>query len=284
MLETARMLNEVNFKENPSLRDLALSEGLQFGLGVFETMRRLPEGIEDFEAHMDRLRDSAAQLRIPIPMDFENVHRLRTYLESFSAQEANGQISKGPIGVLKLTLFKQGDSSRWLVSKRPFPYSKKDLEEGFGLTVSQVHRNSTSVIQRHKTLNYSENWLEKQKAIENGYQEVLFLNEKHELTETSASNIFFYKEGCWHTPEKECGLLQGIMRQRMMDYFIQIEKPVVEGRFVLEDILSSERVVLTNALMGLMPVRAIGSRQFEVKSCEEIINYNVIDPARLLFE
>lgn len=284
MLETAIMLNEVNFKENPSLRDLALSEGLQFGLGVFETMRRLSEGIEDFEAHMDRLRDSAAQLRIPIPMDFENVHRLRTYLESFSAQEANEQISKGPIGVLKLTLFKQGDSSRWLVSKRPFPYSKKDLKEGFGLTVSQVHRNSTSVIQRHKTLNYGENWLEKQKSIENGYQEVLFLNEKHELTETSASNIFFYKEGRWHTPDVDCGLLQGIMRQRMMDYFIQIEKPVVEGRFVLEDILSSERVVLTNALMGLMPVRAIGSRQFEVKSCEEIINYNVIDPARLLFE
>lgn len=284
MLDTVIMLNEVNYRENPSLRDVTLSEGLQFGLGVFETMRRLPEGIEDFEAHMDRLRNSATQLRIPIPMDFENVHRLKTYLESFSVQEADGPMTQRPIGVLKLALFKQGDSSRWMVSERPFPYTKIHLEEGFGLTVSQVHRNSTSVFQRHKTLNYGENWLEKQKAIENGYQEVLFLNEKQELTETSASNIFFYKGGRWHTPEKNCGLLQGIMRRRMMDYFIQIGQPVAEGSFVLEDILSSERVVLTNALMGLMPVRAIGSRQFDVKSCDEIINYNVIDPARLLFE
>ncbi len=283
MLEAFSPLNEIKLEQNTSLKDLAMSEGLQFGLGVFETMRRLPEGIEDFQAHMTRLKNSAVQLKIPIPVDFDNTDNFKRYLESFKKQDRGIQPLDSEIGVIKLTLLRQGSSSLWIVSERPFLYTKKQLEEGLSLTVSEVQRSSTSFIQRHKTLNYAENWLEKQKAIENGYQEVLFLNENHELTEASASNLFFYKEGCWRTPEIDCGLLPGIMRQRVIDHFNQVGKPVIEGRFVLKDILSSEKVILTNALMGVMPVKSIGTHQFDVKSCTEILNYHVIDPARLLF-
>lgn len=283
------MGSEIKMTEASSLRDLALSEGFQFGLGVFETMRGLPDGIEDFEAHMRRLKDSALVLGIAIPSEFEDLKGLKSYIESCISNPPNLEEDKlhdrnQPIEVVKLTLFKQGNESRWIISERPFSYNKAQFEKGFKLKVSDIRSSSTSLFQRHKTLNYGENWLEKQKAIENGYQEVLFLNENHHLTETSASNLFFYKDGRWHTPDLSCGLLDGIMRRRVMDYLAEKGNAVIEGQFPLDDLLTAEHVLLTNALMGLMPVKSIDFHGFETVINQEIINCDVIDSARIFFE
>lgn len=270
------MENEIKFITDSPLKALAVSDGFQFGLGVFETMRGLSDGIEDFEAHMERLIHSAVELRIPIPNEFKDLNRLKTSIEADMLTDS--------IKVVKLTLFKQGSESRWMVTERPFPYKKEDLEKGFNLTISTVQRSTTSIFQRHKTLNYGENWFEKQKAIENGYQEVLFLNENHHLTETSASNLFFYKEGKWHTPNLNCGLLNGIMRQRFINHFAKMGNEVIAGQYFLDDLLTAEHVILTNALMGLMPVKSIAAHRFKMVTKQEIINFNVIDPTRFLIE
>ena len=290
------MANEIQLEQEPALKEFLLSEGLQFGIGVFETMRLLPSGIEDFHAHLRRMTESGKELEIPIPIAFGDEELLKAYIEAkwleraekFKRAEAVELVEtdspKAPISVLKLTLFKQGNSSRWAVTQRSFPYTKQQLEMGFKLVVSPVHRNSTSIIQRHKTLNYAENWMEKQKAIENGYQEVLFLNENLEIAETSASNIFFCKGGRWMTPSLNCGVLEGIMRHRVMAYLSAKGSPVIEGKFFLEDLLQSEQAFLTNALMGVMPIKSIGKANWDIKTTFGIMNYNEIDPIRLLIK
>lgn len=286
----AAMANEIQLEQEPALKDFILSEGVQFGIGVFETMRLLPDGIEDFHAHLSRMTESAKELEIPIPKEFEDEALLKAYIEAKWVETAEVVESieinplKCPISVLKLTLMKQGNSSRWMLTQRSFPYTKHQLETGFKLVVSDVRRNSTSKIQRHKTLNYAENWIEKQKAIENGYQEVLFLNENLEITETSASNVFFCKAGQWMTPEVKCGLLDGIMRQRVIAYLNGKGSPVIEGKFSLEDLLQSEQAFLTNALMGIMPIQSLGNTNWDVKTTAGLMNYNEIDPIRLLIK
>lgn len=278
------MKSEIKIIENTSLSDLTSSEGFQYGIGVFETMRRLPTGIEDFEAHMMRLRDSALALNIPLPEEFSDYRRLKNHIETQCLNKAEAHGDPNEVTVIKLTLFKQGSESRWMVSERPFVYKKSHFDQGFRLKVSGVRRNSTSLFQRHKTLNYGENWLEKQKVIENGYQEVLFLNENDLLTETSASNLFFYKEGRWHTPELSCGLLKGVMRQRVIDQLSLNGKSVNQGRYTLKDLWAADYVFITNALMGLMPVKTVDSHEFELVDDPKIINYYAIDPARSMFE
>lgn len=258
------MKDYIKFNNLKGVGHLNLSEGLQYGLGLFETMI-LREGlIEDFDQHIQRMIESAMILKISVPQAFEDLAKLKSFIES-QAAAIGGARECVPNLVLKLTLIKNGPLSNWFIIFRDFNYKQSDYVDGFQLAVSNVRRNSTSIIQRHKTLNYAENWLEKQKVIENGYQEVLFLNERLEITETSASNIFFLKDDQWHTPHCDCGLLNGIMRQRVIASMQQQQLMIYEGCYDLETLLSADQIFLTNAVMGIMPVKSIDEILFEVE-------------------
>lgn len=240
------------------------SEGVQFGMGLFETLRAYrtedePERVwlEDWEAHIDRLSSSASALGIGLPAVFAEPKKL------FSTINPLLQPMKKPVGALKLSVIKAGSGSHWWAQERAYPYTKGQLETGFDLCISKVRRNSSSMVSRHKTLNYAENWLERQKAVENSYQEVLFLNESGFLTEGSVSNLFFIAGGQVYTPGLENGLLGGIMRQRLIEAFRANGQTVAEGNYPLEMLLSADQVLLTNALMGISAVRRIEKKTFK---------------------
>ena len=50
-----------------------------------------------------------------------------------------------------------------------------------------------------------------------GYDEVLFLNERGEVTEGAISNVFIEVDGRWFTPPVSCGLLPGIYRRHLLE-------------------------------------------------------------------
>lgn len=240
------------------------SEGVQFGMGLFETLRAYrPNGqseavvLEDWEAHIARLASSALTLGIALPAIFSDPQKLLSSVQPLL------QPMKGPLGALKLSVIKAGSGSHWWAQERAYPYRKDQLETGLDVCISALRRNSSSVLSRHKTLNYGDNWLERQKAVENSYQEVLFLNENGFLTEGSATNLFFIKAGQVYTPKLENGLLGGIMRRRLLTAFRESGQPVQEGDYHLDMLLSADQVLLTNALMGISAVRRIESRVFE---------------------
>jgi branched-subunit amino acid aminotransferase/4-amino-4-deoxychorismate lyase len=265
-----------SLEENDGIEQWITTEGIQFGIGIFETMRIVGAHIEDLSEHLVRLSASAIELNIQVPDIFEQPESLELCLRPLI--EAHDE----SLAVIKIVLIKAGTSSRWWAHTRKFPYLKEHYENGYQVSISQVKRHSSGVLNRHKSLNYGEYWLEKQKSVENGYQEVLFLNEGAFLTECAASNIFFFKEGIWHTPQISLGLLNGIMRQRFIDYIKQNGQTVVEGNFTVEDILTADYAVLTNALMGAMPVIKIGSTAFQPMKMSERMFIQGMDSSYLL--
>ena len=82
--------------------------------------------------------------------------------------------------------------------------------------------------------------------------EFIFLNTKGEITEGSTTNIFFVKNNKIYTPCTKSGLLNGIMR----DYIIE-NYEVVEKIIVPKDLSEFDEVFLTNSLMGVMRVNSI---------------------------
>lgn len=264
-------------KETNPVEEWLISEGVQFGLGLFETMRLVHGQIEDLSKHLERMHRSAIEMGIVFPKIFQDLDALSNQLAPML------EAAEQPLSVLKLTLIKTGDTSSWWAQTRAFPYSKTQLKTGLKVSVSSVRRNSTSLLQRYKSLNYAENWLEKKKSVENGYQEVIFLNEDSFVAEGSATNIFFLKDGIWHTPAIEIGLLNGIMRQRVINNMASSNAELIEGAFTYQQLLSADAVVLTNALMGVMPVRQIGQTEFAFSEAFELNDLEKIDPVRSLF-
>jgi para-aminobenzoate synthetase / 4-amino-4-deoxychorismate lyase len=79
--------------------------------------------------------------------------------------------------------------------------------------------------------------------------DVLFFNEQGELTEGARTNIFLVKNGAWFTPPIESGLLNGIMRNEIVN-----TRRVYEEKLYHEDLINADAVYLSNSLRGLLRV------------------------------
>jgi para-aminobenzoate synthetase/4-amino-4-deoxychorismate lyase len=86
-------------------------------------------------------------------------------------------------------------------------------------------------------------------ANETGCNEVLFVNERGELTEGSYCNIFLEKDGWLLTPPVSSGLLDGTLRRELLEVGGQI----VERVLYPEDLEKADALWLGNSVRGLQP-------------------------------
>lgn len=77
----------------------------------------------------------------------------------------------------------------------------------------------------------------------------IFVNEHGALTEGARSNLFVQLKGVLYTPPLACGLLNGILRQKMLD-----EGTCVERNLFIDDLQSAERIFCGNSVRGLIKV------------------------------
>ena len=90
-------------------------------------------------------------------------------------------------------------------------------------------------------------------AAEAGCDEVLFVNERGELTEGSYTNLFVEKGGWLLTPPASCGLLDGTLRRELLETDGQVEERVLYPR----DLDEADAVWLGNSVRGLQPAQPV---------------------------
>lgn len=64
-----------------------------------------------------------------------------------------------------------------VLAMRPNPYTPEQIQAGFHLLYSNIYRNETSPLVRHKTLIYGDCILEKRRAKDSGVHELIFLQQ-----------------------------------------------------------------------------------------------------------
>jgi para-aminobenzoate synthetase / 4-amino-4-deoxychorismate lyase len=194
---------------------------------LFETM--LLENGEIFllNEHLDRLKNSAQYFLFR----YDEVEILSSL----------DKVLKKPEGLkkyrLKLSLNKWGKPKLNLFD---YPENPEEIK----LFISQIKVSSENLFQYFKTTN--RNFYDQQYRLYNskGFFDVLFLNEKNELTEGSISNIFIRKDNVWLTSPSSCGLLPGVYR----NFFLKNKDNVEEKLIYFDDLLKADEVILTNSL------------------------------------
>jgi para-aminobenzoate synthetase / 4-amino-4-deoxychorismate lyase len=88
-----------------------------------------------------------------------------------------------------------------------------------------------------------------QAATQAGYDDVLFLNLRGEVTEGAIHNLFIEKDGRLFTPPIDCGLLPGVHRRHVLATHPSLEERIL----TIEDLRHAEAVYLSNAVRGLRP-------------------------------
>jgi len=121
------------------------------------------------------------------------------------------------------------------------------------VTLSPHRTNSVDPFLRHKTTNRRLYKDELARARAEGFDEVLFLNERGELTEGAISNLFVEKPGDQPgagkllTPPLSSGILPGVMRRHLLDTLPHTEEQVL----TLADLEPPNALWLCNSVRGL---------------------------------
>lgn len=117
------------------------------------------------------------------------------------------------------------------------------------IALSRVSVSSRDPFIRHKTTNRAWRDEELRKAKEAGFDEVLFLNERGELTEGAITNVFAEIKGTLFTPPPSCGLLEGVFRKRVLG---DRSRRVIEQVLFPEEIENAGTIYLTNSVRGMI--------------------------------
>ncbi len=234
-----------------------------FGYGLFETLLITEAGPLFVDMHWQRMNKGANFLGLNLPDEAEWVKRVQEYIDEFREETP----STFPYA-LRVTL--SGGSplanlpSQILFHKRSLPYTRAQYTLGIRLHLLLSPRNEQSPLVSIKSTNYLENILAKEEAIRNGAEEGLWLNTKGYISEGTMSNLFFIKDETLFTPALASGCLPGTRRQLILDLARSLQIPVCEGLYPFSDLFLADEIFMTNALMGIMPVRQVDDFTFPI--------------------
>lgn len=144
-------------------------------------------------------------------------------------------------GIMRVLLSKNGEIET--------SFREADAPKSFKIAVSSEKVNSHEPLLMHKTT-YRPHFEAAFEKIKNGeiYDEIFF-NEKGELTEGARSNIVIEKDGKFYTPPVECGLLNGIFRQKLIK-----EGKCTEKILKIPDLEAADAIFCVNSVRGMVKV------------------------------
>ena len=186
--------------------------------------------------HLDRLADSADYFGFVCDLE-----AIRTALDVL-AKEFADRTPRLPRRV-RLLLDAEGNSE---ISDEVLPEGR-EARHIARVRIAPERTDPADAMLYHKTTHRPLYTSAFKQAAREGFDEVLFLNLRGEVTEGAISNVFVEKDGCWSTPPVECGLLAGVFRRHLLQARPEIEERVL----TVDDLRRADAVYLANAVRGL---------------------------------
>ncbi|HGL5384560.1 bifunctional anthranilate synthase component I family protein/class IV aminotransferase [Burkholderia orbicola] len=208
------------------------------GFQLFETTAATrADGIRHLDRHLARLQRSADAFGFRFDAD-----SLHSEIDArCAALDGDGAYR------MKLALAKDGTFDITAAPLKPLPAGP------VGVLLAAAHgfapTRSGDALLLHKTTlraEYDRAW---QAAEALGGFDMLFVNERGEVTEGGRSNLFVKLDGQWVTPPLASGVLPGVMRGVLLDdpAFGAVERVVTR-----DDLARAQGLLLTNALRGAL--------------------------------
>ena len=211
--------------------------GLDPGFSLFETMYATrADGIRHIERHLGRLSASAAALGFACP---------RAEIVAALRQQVAG-LAPGVPTRMRLALHKDGRFEIVVAPLEPLPPGPVEV------LLAPAPIDDPHGLFAHKTTLRSRYDAGIRTAQARGAFDTLFFDSDGWLTEGGRSNVFVRLDGEWLTPPMGRGVLPGTMRAAVLD---DPEWSAREQALRVEDLLRAERIVLTNALRGVVDAR-----------------------------
>lgn len=278
MTANAKSLISVNGTVQPpeNAEISVLDRGFLFGDNIFETMVGFYGQLLDSEEHLERLRQSAADLMIPLPWSDEE---LRFEMEALAGQ------MDAPKFFIRLVVTR--GNGMGLKTSGEFEPNKiiycmpANIEDeklySEGIVLKRMTSPTTDRGSMAKTGNYMRSIVAIKKAEKEGAQDILWTNSSNEITEASTANVFFIgREGdqvIIQTPSTMSGVLKGITRTTMLTLLNGAKIPATEQIIYADELARFDEAFLCSTIKGLVPIHKIDKHVFHTCRTNSIFRH-----------
>lgn len=197
---------------------------------LVETMRYEPGiGIDLLHRHLARLRESAAYFGFEVPADIDQA------LGAFSADRPRR---------VRLALTKKGHLS---VEQADLPPPSDPV------TLAVAWEDPIDPDDRYLFHKTSRRELyERRRQLHPDQTDVVLVNTRGEVTESTIANLAVLIEGCWYTPPLESGCLPGIRRGLLIE-----QGQLIERVLTVEEVAAADQIALVSSLRGWRPAKLV---------------------------
>jgi branched-chain amino acid aminotransferase len=224
--------------------------GLLNGWGVFSTLRVADGVLFAFERHWERMQRDAAKVHVPFPPDSAELKsQLLRLVEANSAWNSTlrvmvvrnrGGMFEGP------DLERDFDVLAFTKDMNPWGNSVR-------LSVKPHARHAANEFSGCKILSWSQNLTWYEEARRRGFDEMLLLNERGEVSECTSANVFAATGGEVYTPPLDSGCLPGVTRELLLDVVRVPGIKVLERTLKPQDLEQADQVFITSTTRDLLP-------------------------------
>jgi 4-amino-4-deoxychorismate lyase len=234
----------------------ALDRGLQYGDGVFETMRVRRGTVRFLDYHLERLADGCRRLAIPP----HNPRRLRSELARVAAGRRDAVLKLivsrgvGPRGYRP----SGRETSTRVISIHPLSPAALDTEDAPArVRMCRMRLGINATLAGLKTLNRLESVLARAEWQDAGIWEGMMRDTDDYIVGGTMSNLFVRRGSILITPLLDrCGIA-GVMRRWVLQEAAAMRLRVAERRITWDSLAGAHEAFMTNAVVGIVPVGVV---------------------------
>lgn len=232
--------------------------GLQYGDGLFETVLVRRGRARFLDLHLARLARGCQRLGIP-------------FADATLRAEISGLVPTAPeLAVLKI-IVTRGSAPRRGYAPTGAEQPRRILslfaatprpDDAVDLAIASFRIADGSPLAGLKHLNRLENVLAAREAAEKGAFDALLLAADGRVISGAMSNLLVVTGGRIVTPALEGAGVAGVMRAVVLRECAALGIAATESRLTLADLEAADEAFVTNARVGVVPVRRVGEHRF----------------------
>jgi len=244
----------------------AVTSGLYYGAGCFETFIADNGKIFKFDEHISRMSRGLDYLGTSendkISIDLI-LRQIKTLLEKNQLTNKRCRIRIQASLNEKAGYSRAQDSSLILIITCAESAKHLNPETLIMSETSVVPSSARPVdLKLSNMLHYRQAYRE---AEAKGSDDALMLNTEGFIAETSIANIFWKSGNTIYTPSAECSILPGIMRNSFIDIIQnRLDLELIEGSYKIEKLLNADQVWITNSAVDFQPVSTLENKSYKV--------------------
>jgi branched-chain amino acid aminotransferase len=240
------------------------NRAFHYGDGIFESIRVMDGRGCFLDSHWTRLLEGLKVLRIQMPTTLD-LPRLADHLRRLSIEcgLANGRA--------RLTVYRdspgyfrpRSHEGSFTIELQPVPSPRYILNaQGYTVDLYPEMRKAVNMLAVHKTLNCQLYVMASLWAMERALDDCLIQNDRGNIIESSAGNIFIVSNGVLYTPSLADGCIGGVMRMQVINLALENGIKVYECSLNPQNMLAADEVFFTNATRGVQWVGAYRTKRY----------------------